>query len=281
MEILDEASQVHAYSRALEHKSRELEAATAELRKANEQLKQVDRLKDDFMSTVTHELRTPLTSIRAFSEILIDNPDLDVDEQQRFLQPIVDETERLTRLFNQVLDLSMLESGAGNLRAEPVDLSEVVAASSQATAQLFRDSGVRLDVDGPDRLPLVLADRDRVVQVVLNLLSNAVKFAGRDAGRVLVRASAVDGVARVDVHDNGPGIPVQDQAVVFDRFRQGGDARRERPQGTGLGLPISREIIEQLGGRLWVTSEPGAGATFSFTLPVASQRAARAAGTEG
>jgi Na+/proline symporter/signal transduction histidine kinase len=281
MEILDEASQVRAYSRALEHKSRELEAATAELRQANEQLKQVDRLKDDFMSTVTHELRTPLTSIRAFSEILIDNPDLDVDEQQRFLQPIVDETERLTRLINQVLDLSKLESGAGNLRAEPVDLSEVVAASSQATAQLFRDSGVRLDVDVPDRLPLVLADRDRVVQVVLNLLSNAVKFAGRDAGRVLVRASAVDGVARVDVHDNGPGIPVQDQAVVFDRFRQGGDARRERPQGTGLGLPISREIIEQLGGRLWVRSEPGAGATFSFTLPVASQRAARAAGTEG
>ena len=129
MEILDEASQVRSYSRALEAKSRELEQATAELREANEQLQELDRLKDDFVSTVTHELRTPLTSIRAFSEILVDNPDLDAEERQGFLVPIVEETERLTRLINQVLDLAKLESGAGDWQIGPVDLRSVVEAS--------------------------------------------------------------------------------------------------------------------------------------------------------
>ncbi len=273
LEILDEASQVRAYSHALERKSQQLEEATAELRQANERLQELDRLKDDFMSTVTHELRTPLTSIRAFSEILIDNPDLDTDEQHRFLQPIVDETERLTRLINQVLDLSKLESGSGEWLVGPIDLRDVVTASTDATAQLFRDSGVRLDISVPPSMPPVAADRDRVVQVMLNLLGNAVKFADPTDGQVRVEVGIANGHARVDVHDNGPGIPEADQGVIFDKFQQGGDTHRNRPPGTGLGLPISREIINRLGGRLWATSVPGDGATFSFTLPVA--------GTEG
>lgn len=273
MEILDEASQVRAYSRALERKSRELEDATAELRAVNERLQELDRLKDDFVSTVTHELRTPLTSIRAFSEILIDNPDLDVEEQQRFLQPIVDETERLTRLINQVLDLARLEAGAVEWRVEPTDLREVVAASVAATRQLFTDHRVALDVDLPPTMPAVAADSDRVTQVMLNLLGNAVKFADAEQGRVRVGATVLDGEVQVDVEDNGPGVPEEDGEVIFDKFRQGGDTHRERPSGTGLGLPISREIIDHLGGRLWVARGSGPGATFSFTLPVAREEA--------
>jgi Na+/proline symporter/nitrogen-specific signal transduction histidine kinase len=269
MEILDEASQVRAYSRALERKSRELEAATAELREANERLQELDRLKDDFVSTVTHELRTPLTSIRAFSEILIDNPDLDADERAGFLQPIVDETERLTRLINQVLDLAKLEAGAAEWRVGPVDLRAVVSTSTSATAQLFRDHGVDLDIELPEAVPEVVADQDRVVQVMLNLLGNAVKFADPDHGHVRVGVEVQDGEVRVDVVDNGPGIPEEDCEVIFDKFRQGGDTHRDRPSGTGLGLPISREIIGHLGGRLWVERQAGPGATFSFTLPVA------------
>ncbi|GAB2642333.1 ATP-binding protein [Nocardioides ginkgobilobae] len=277
MEILDEASQVRAYSHALEAKSRELERATAELREANEQLQELDRLKDDFVSTVTHELRTPLTSIRAFSEILVDNPDLDPDERQEFLVPIVEETERLTRLINQVLDLAKLESGAGEWHVEPVDLREVVQTSVAATAQLFRERDISLDVEIPEGLPPVAADADRVAQVMVNLLGNAAKFAAPERGAVRVSASVRDpgtgaggdGEVQVDVEDNGGGIPAEDRAVVFDKFRQGGDARRGRPSGTGLGLPISREIIDHLGGRLWVADRPGPGATLSFTLPVA------------
>jgi signal transduction histidine kinase len=133
---------------------------------------------------------------------------------------------------------------------------------------------VVLEIEAPDPAPLVLADQDRLVQVMLNLLSNAVKFCAPGSGRVRVTALRRGGVVRVDVSDNGPGISAEDQAVIFEKFRQGDDTRTNRPPGTGLGLPISRQIVEHLGGQLWVASTPGAGATFSFELPVAARDAA-------
>jgi hypothetical protein len=126
----------------------------------------------------------------------------------------------------------------------------------------------------------VHGDRDRLVQVMLNLLSNAVKFCEPGRGRVQIRTAVDDGMVRVDVCDNGRGIPLADQGIIFEKFHQGGDLRTERPTGTGLGLPISRHIVDHLGGRMWVESTPGEGATFSFTLPVASSRETPA-GTEG
>ncbi len=270
MEILDETSQVLATSRALERKSAELEAATAELREANERLQELDRLKDDFVSTVTHELRTPLTSIRAFSEILLDNPDLDADERQEFLRTVVDETGRLTRLINQVLDLSKLESGGADWHVEPVDLTDVVHTSTGAVAQLLRDRDVALELDLPEHPPVVRADRDRVVQVLVNLLSNAAKFSAPGTGVVRVATGVRNGQAWTSVTDNGPGIPEAEQAVVFEKFRQGGTSA-DRPAGTGLGLPISREIVQRSGGTLELRSLPGEGATFTFTLPLAQR----------
>lgn len=271
MEILDETSHVLATSRALEAKSHELEVATAELRSANERLQELDRLKDDFISTVTHELRTPLTSIRAFSEILLDNPDLPAEDRQGFLRTVVDETARLTRLINQVLDLSKLESGLADWRIEPVDLREVVLTSTDAVAQLLRENDVRLELDLPPSVPVVQADEDRLVQVLVNLLSNAAKFAPPGTGEVRVGLQVLDGGVRTSVQDNGPGLAEQDQQVVFEKFRQAAGATGERPAGTGLGLPISAEIVARLGGRLEVASEPGRGATFSFTLPTGTE----------
>ncbi len=268
MEMLDEASQIRAYSRELERKSRELEAATAELRAANERLREQDRLKDDFVSTVTHELRTPLTSIRAFSEILLDTSDLEVPDRERFLRIIAEETERLTRLINQVLDLSKLESGRAEWHVTEVDVGDVVQHSVTETSRLFANRGAALEVRVPDHLPPVAADRDRLVQVMLNLLSNAAKFCDLDRGRVVVAARAAEGAVRVDVQDNGPGVRPEEQEVIFEKFWQADDAHPGRPKGTGLGLPISRQIIDHLGGRLWVESRPGEGATFSFTLPL-------------
>ena len=268
MSILDEASQVIAYSHQLEEKSRELEEATAELRAANERLKELDRLKDDFISTVTHELRTPLTSIRAFSEILRDNPDLDVAERSRFLTIVIKESERLTRLINQVLDLAKIESGKAEWNMVAVDLREVVEESIAATSQLYRDHRIALDLDLPPATPAILADRDRLIQVMINLLSNASKFCSREAGRVTVTLRQEQTCLRVDVADNGIGISAKDQEIIFEKFRQVGDTLTDKPQGTGLGLPICREIISHCGGRLWVESEPHRGATFSFTLPL-------------
>jgi Na+/proline symporter/nitrogen-specific signal transduction histidine kinase len=274
MDILDEASQVRAYSRQLEQKSRELEAASAELRAANAQLQELDRMKDDFMSTVTHELRTPLTSIRAFSEILRDAPDAPLEDRRGFLAIIVKETERLTRLINQMLDMAKIESGNAEWHATDLDVDAVIRESVDATSQLFRENHVALSVAVPARLPRVRADRDRLIQVVINLLSNAVKFSPPRAGRVEVRVTAAADSLRVDVQDNGPGISPADHGKVFEKFRQVGDTLTAKPSGTGLGLPISKRIVEHFGGRLWVESELGKGATFSFVLPI--ERAPRA-----
>ncbi len=269
MNIIDEASQVLAYSRQLEQKSQELEAATNELRGANQRLQELDRLKDDFISTVTHELRTPLTSIRAFSEILNDNPRLEEGERAKFLGIIVKESERLTRLINQVLDLAKIESGAAEWHSSEIDMREVLEDSVTAVSQLFKERKIDLTVELPQKVPGIIADRDRLMQVMLNLLSNAAKFSERAPGAVTVSLAQQSGFLRVEVSDTGIGISAADQEVIFEKFRQVGDTLTGKPQGSGLGLHISRRIIEHFGGRMWVTSHPGEGACFSFTLPLA------------
>jgi signal transduction histidine kinase len=269
MNILDEASQVRAYSRQLEQKSKELEGATSELRAANKALQELDRMKDDFVSTVTHELRTPLTSIRAFSEILLDDPEIRLPDRKRFLATIVKETQRLTRLINQVLELAKIESGSAEWHTTELDVKDVIRESVETTSQLFRESriGIVTAFDG-EVLPRVTADRDRLMQVLINLLSNAVNVCRPDEGRVEIRLGISRNFLQVDVRDNGPGINPGDHEKVFEKFRQVGDTLTGKPRGTGLGLPISRRIIEHFGGRLWVESDLGEGATFSFTLPL-------------
>jgi len=153
----------------------------------------------------------------------------------------------------------------------------VIEDSIKATGQLFRARNVGLEARLPQSVPPIHADRDRVVQVLINLLSNAAKFAPPDTGRVVVLLSSGPGTLRVAVTDNGPGIAPEDQRIIFEKFRQAGDTLTDKPQGTGLGLPISRQIVEHLGGRLWVESVPGAGATFVFELPQAGAAAPRAA----
>ena len=267
LEILNESSQLRGYARALEEKSQSLEEATGELRAANEALKSLDQLKDDFMSSVTHELRTPLTSIRALSEVMRDTPDIEPAERDEFLRIIVSETERLGRLVNQVLDLAKIESGHAEWHNTDVDLRAIVIDAGRATSELFRERGARLDLTLPDTVPTLRADPDRLTQVMLNLLSNAVKFVPTTAGRVEVRLVVEPDALVVEVEDNGPGVPAAEQATVFEKFRQGGDALT-RPPGTGLGLPISRQIVDHLGGRMWLESESGRGACFAFRLPL-------------
>jgi Na+/proline symporter/signal transduction histidine kinase len=270
LDILDEASQIRAYSRELERKSRELEQATAELKAANARLQELDRMKDDFMSSVTHELRTPLASIRAFSEILHDDPEIELGERKRFLGILVSETERLSRLVNQVLDLAKLESGHADWEVEQIDLQSVIRQAVTATGQLFRDKGTEVIQQLSPEPAQVQADRDRLVQVLVNLLSNAAKHVPAVDGRVEVLLEPKGSTWRVAVADNGPGIPPEDLRIVFEKFRQSGKGG-EKPVGTGLGLPISRQIIEHLGGRIWAEGRSGKGATLCFELPKISQ----------
>ena len=266
-EILDEASQVVVYSHKLEQKSRELEAATAELLGANERLTELDRLKDDFVSTVTHELRTPLTSIRAITEILLDDPDVEIEQRKKFLGIITKEAERLSRLINQVLDLAKIESGKADWVETRVDMKEVISDTIAAMDQLFREKNIEVEAKLPEKVSTVTVDLDRMIQVMLNLLSNAVKFCDGTKGRVEIALSEREGRLWVDVRDNGRGISPADHEIIFDKFHQVGDTLTDKPHGSGLGLHISRQIVEHFGGRMWVESSLGSGARFSFTLP--------------
>jgi signal transduction histidine kinase len=232
----------------------------------NEQLKSLDKLKDDFMSSVTHELRTPLTSIRALTELVRDEPEMDSDQRQQFLGLVVAEAERLSRLVNQVLDMAKIESGHADWLSADVDLGALLEQAMLTTSELFREKGAVAQLHRPDTVPTLRADPDRLLQVVLNLLSNAAKFLPAQGGRVDVRLATDAHGLTVEVQDNGAGVPAAQRSLIFEKFRQGGDASN-RPQGTGLGLPISRQIVEHFGGRMELRPDNGQGACFAFTLP--------------
>ncbi len=260
MRIVEEATALRAHSAALE-------AAGEELRAANERLESLDRLKDDFMSSVTHELRTPLTSIRGLSELMRDDPEMPEPQRQQFLGIVVAETERLSRLVNQVLDMAKIESGHAEWLSADIDLVALVRQAAVTMQELMREKRIALELHLPESVPTLRADPDRLTQVVINLLSNAAKFArGGGEGRIELRLSADADGATVEVQDNGAGVPDGQRALIFEKFRQGGDDRH-RPQGTGLGLPISRSIVEHFGGRMMLKPDEGRGACFVFTLP--------------
>ncbi len=269
MAILDEASQVIEYSRQLEQKSQALEVTSAELHRVNQRLTELDRLKDEFISTVSHELRTPLTSIRSFSEILLDNPEIALAQRNQFLDIVVKESERLTRLINDILDMSRIASGRMEWHLSSCDPKAVIDDALAATSGLFRAKQITVEAELASDVPRITVDRDRLMQVVINLLSNAAKFVQAGDGRVRVRLAASGPDLTVSVEDNGPGIPPEQQGSVFERFRQlGSDVKTGKPKGSGLGLSICRQIVEHFGGRIWIEPAVPRGSVFRFTLPV-------------
>ncbi|MFZ0792058.1 MAG: HAMP domain-containing sensor histidine kinase, partial [Chromatiaceae bacterium] len=191
---------------------------------------------------------------------------IELGERRRFLGILVSETERLSRLVNQVLDLAKIESGHADWRTEEVRLQEVIDQAVAATGQLVADRGAQVSLELCEQPATVWADRDRLVQVLVNLLSNAAKFAPREGGRVEIRLAAAGDDWRVCVSDNGPGIPEAERRLVFEKFRQSASGG-EKPVGTGLGLPICRQIVENFGGSIWVADGAGIGATLCFDLP--------------
>jgi signal transduction histidine kinase len=261
LNILDETRQVIAYSR-------ELEKATAELKAANAQLQELDRLKDDFISTVSHELRTPLTSVRSLSEILHTNPDIDSDQIEKFTGIIIKESDRLIRLISQVLDYEKIESAQITWSVASLNLDDVINDAVASTRQLIQDKNIRINLDIEPHIPPVSGDRDRLVQVMVNLISNAVKFCEAGRGYIAVRLRVNAAHLLVQVEDNGIGIKPENLNRVFEPFHQIKNPTRGRPMGTGIGLTITKRIIDFHHGRIWAESKPGKGATFSFTLPI-------------
>ncbi len=248
--------------------SRELEKATAELKAANERLQELDRLKDDFISTVSHELRTPLTSIQSLAEILHDYPDIDTAKQREFTTIIIRETRRLTRLIIQVLDFQKMESDRMKWNITRINMLDVVKDAVEATSLLVSNKKIKMDEILPERVAIVSGDRDQLIQAMVNLISNAVKFCHPEKGFIIVKLVENAENLTVSVKDNGIGISKEDQSIIFKKFQQVQDPAMGRPSGTGLGLSITRRIIDFHSGVMSVESLPGHGAVFSFTIPI-------------
>jgi signal transduction histidine kinase len=266
--ILKESQQILTSNRELTRKSAELKAALEDLANANLRLQETDQMKDDFLSTVTHELRTPITSIRAFSEILYDNPEIEETERQNYLGIVIKETERLSRLISQVLDLERYDSGNQKLSIEIWPISELINEVLLSLDQLIKDKKIRVELELPKtemKLPL---DRDKVIQVLLNLLSNALKFVENETGIIQIKVSKAAHYLELEVIDNGKGIPKEQQEMIFEKFYQAKNQLLRKPKGSGLGLAICKRILELHGGRISVFSEPGKGSSFTINMPL-------------
>jgi PAS domain S-box-containing protein len=274
--VLDEKGNVTAIT-CLGRDVTENRLAKEELEKANEQLRELDRLKDNFLSTVSHELRTPLTSIKSFAEILL-NYEEDRATQKEFLGIINDESDRLTRLINDFLDLSKIQAGRMQWRTEIVSMEEAIRSAANTSRPLIEKARLELLMYIEPGLPQVQSDKDRLIQVITNILGNATKFTPEN-GKITLRAWSEGGDQGdeadrviVSITDTGIGIAPENHQKIFEKFGQVGDVLKDRPRGTGLGLPICRKIIDHYGGKIWLQSDLGKGTTFFFKLPAVKNR---------
>jgi len=248
---------------------------TSKFQKMYDELKRIDEAKNRFLSSVTHELRTPLTSIRSFAEILVDYPDETAETRKGFYLIIKRESERLSRLIDDVLDLSKIRAGKIEWHLKKLHSASVIQKAIDAVHCLLLKKDLRIVAQTEEELPTFRADEDRIIQVLTNLVGNAIKFTPR-GGEIRISAKLLEGkrsedrrdFIHISVSDTGIGISEKDLSTIFDDYSQCKDTLSEMPKGTGLGLPICKEIVSRHRGNIWVESEKGTGSTFHITLPV-------------
>lgn len=269
MQMADETQQAIEYSQELERTSSELRSTARQLEEANAQLKALDSQKDEFLSQVSHEVRTPMTSIRSFSEILLEENRLEPGERQRFVSTIHQESLRLTKLLDEILDLSALERGERQWENRSIDAEAVIDRAIEVCSGFARQRRMRV-VSGK-RAPqaMVLSEADRLSQVLINLVSNAIKYNDADDPAVELRSSINRKRYIIEVADNGPGISRTERRAIFEKFTRGEHGDGVASPGAGLGLAISREIVSRMNGRIELVPGDGRGACFRVTLPLA------------
>ena len=250
----------------VQERTRELGTALGELDEKSRELEAVSRHKSEFLANMSHELRTPLNAIIGFSQVLSEQLVGEVNEKQKeYLADILSSGNHLLALINDVLDLSKVEAGQIELEVAPFSVREALESGVVMMREQAMNDGVQVALMAAPDVDIVSGDERRIRQVIFNLLSNAVKFTP-EGGVVDVRASQVNGEVRVSVADTGPGIAREDQERIFEEFQQT-EAGIEQGEGTGLGLALSKRLVELHGGRIWVESEFGQGSTFVFALP--------------
>ena len=265
LRVLERTQEVMEYNRQLEQQSLELQLMTNQLQKANEQLKELDQLKADFITTVTHELRTPITSIKALAKILQDGEGLTEEKQGEFLGIMVQESERIARLINQVLDLEKIQSGVGTQwPMDAVNIVRLCEDTVNSVSRLMKEQNISYRLNLRGKNVQVKGNEDRLKQVLVNLLSNAIKFCHSE---IQVFIEQREDFVMVSVEDDGIGISEENQKHIFDQFVQVSHYERGKPKGSGLGLFICQRIIHQHEGKIWVESTIGKGAKFRIQLP--------------
>jgi signal transduction histidine kinase len=251
----------------VQERTRELTSALARLDEQTRELEAASHHKSEFLANMSHELRTPLNAINGFSQVLRRQLYGEINEKQaEYLDDILASARDLLSLIDDVLDLSKVEAGQIELQVTPFSLPAALERGVVIVRERATRGGVQISLGWDPGTETVIGDERRVRQVIFNLLSNAVKFTPA-GGAVDVAAARLDGEVRVSVSDSGPGIAAEDQVRIFEEFQQAA-AGKEQREGTGLGLALSKRLVELHGGRIWVESEPGEGSRFVFTLPV-------------
>ncbi len=270
MTIADETQQAIEYAHRLEKTSEELRLTADKLQWTNTLLRELHQQKDDFLSQISHEVRTPMTAIRSFSEILLKDDDLSAAQRERFAATIHEESQRLTRLLDEILDFSALEHGERDWDNVPTDVDEAIDHALEVCEGLARQRSIRIDV--VSRVPgrRIAADANRLCQVLINVIANAIKYNDAPEPLIQLRAAIDDGRYRIDVADNGPGVPPESRSRIFEKFVRGhhDPSSHTVDTGRGLGLTISRAIVSRMGGTLELVDGPLPGACFQLSFPL-------------
>ncbi len=268
MDVMDEAQQIIKYSQELEEKSNALVMATEELKAANQRLQEMDQLKNDFIATITHELRTPITSIQSLAAIINEqNGQLNSEKQQEFLSIIIQESKRISRLINRILDLEKMESGHVDIQFVHMAVPSFLHQILDRFQPICETNNIKLIRKISDDPIFVQGDKDRLTQVIVNLLSNAIKFCHSEHGEITVSLTQNALYHMISIKDNGQGIPLEQQPYIFDKFTQFDNGKPRIRQGSGLGLSISWRIIIMHQGKIELDSKEGEGANFIVSLP--------------
>ena len=265
LEILEESKKTKAKNKLLLEKSVELSMMTNQLKEVNKELREQDKIKDDFLDTVAHELKTPITSIKAASEILIDE-DMSSEMRQKFLTNIIEDSDRLTTLIHNILDLEKLSSNRTVLNITERNVNQTIQKSIDSIKHLADKKQVNIHFKRSDEI-YAFYDEDRILQVLVNLLSNSLKFVDPKRGKIKIFLEDDDKLIKIIVEDNGKGIPREDGQYIFDKFYQCKNQNIQKPKGSGFGLAICKQIIESHQGKIWVDQTIKTGARLVFTLP--------------